>query len=133
MIYLSLGSNIGDKEANILRAYELIEERIGHIVRRSSLHKTVPWGFSSPNEFLNSAIAVETSLSPRELLNKTQEIERLVGRKEKTGNGGYQDRIIDIDILYYNDMVINEPDLVIPHPLINERDFVLKPLKEIYD
>ena len=103
MIYLSLGSNIGNKEANILRAYELIEEKIGHIVRRSSLHKTAPWGFSSPNEFLNSAIAVETSLSPRELLNKTQ------------------------------DMVINEPDLVIPHPLINERDFVLKPLKEIYD
>ena len=63
----------------------------------------------------------------------TQEIERLVGRKEKTGDGGYQDRIIDIDILYYNDVVINEPDLVIPHPLINERDFVLKPLKEIYD
>ena len=127
MIYLSLGSNIGNKEANILRAYKLIEEKIGHIVRRSSLHKTAPWGFSSPNEFLNSAIAVETSLSPRELLNKTQEIERLVGRKEKTGDGGYQDRIID------NDIVINDPDLVIPHPLINERDFVLKPLKEIYD
>ncbi len=133
MIYLSLGSNLGNKEANIQRAYELIEQRIGPIKRRSSLYRTAPWGFSSPNEFLNSAIAIETSLSPRELLIATQEIEQIVGRKGKTDDSGYQDRIIDIDILYYNDLVINEPDLVIPHPLINKRDFVLKPLKEIYD
>ena len=134
MIYLSLGSNLGDKEGNILRAYALIEQRIGHIVRKSSLHRTEPWGFESSNDFLNSAIAIETSLTPRELLTETQRIEREIGRTAKTSaDGSYQDRLIDIDILIYNDLIIDEPDLQIPHPLMNQRDFVLKPLKEIYD
>lgn len=134
MIYLSLGSNLGDKEGNILRAYALIEERIGHIVRKSSLHRTEPWGFESSNDFLNSVIAIETSLTPRELLTETQRIEREIGRTAKTSaDGGYQDRLIDIDILMYNDIIIDEPDLQIPHPLMNQRDFVLNPLKEIYD
>lgn len=134
MIYLSLGSNLGDKEGNILRAYALIEQRIGHIVRKSSLHRTKPWGFESSNDFLNSAIAIETSLTPRELLKETQRIEREIGRTAKTSaDGSYQDRLIDIDILIYNDLIIDEPDLQIPHPLMNQRDFVLKPLKEIYD
>lgn len=134
MIYLSLGSNLGDKEGNILRAYALIEQRIGHIVRKSSLHRTEPWGFESSNDFLNSAIAIETSLTPRELLKETQRIEREIGRTAKTSaDGSYQDRLIDIDILIYNDLIIDEPDLQIPHPLMNQRDFVLKPLKEIYD
>ena len=134
MIYLSLGSNLGDKEGNILRAYALIEQRIGHIVRKSSLYRTEPWGFESSNDFLNSAIAIETSLSPRQLLKETQRIEKEIGRTAKTSaDGTYQDRLIDIDILIYNDLIIDEPDLQIPHPLMNQRDFVLKPLKEIYD
>ena len=134
MIYLSLGSNLGDKEGNILRAYALIEQRIGHIVRKSSLHRTEPWGFESSNDFLNSAIAIETSLTPRELLKETQRIEREIGRTAKTSaDGTYQDRLIDIDILIYNDLIIDEPDLQIPHPLMNQRDFVLNPLKEVYD
>ena len=134
MIYLSLGSNLGDKEGNILRAYTLIEQRIGHIARKSSLHRTAPWGFESSNDFLNSVIAIETSLTPRELLTETQRIEREIGRTAKTSaDGTYQDRLIDIDILIYNDLIIDEPDLQIPHPLMNQRDFVLKPLKEIYD
>lgn len=134
MIYLSLGSNLGDKEGNILRAYALIEERIGHIVRKSSMHRTEPWGFESSNDFLNSVIAIETSLTPRQLLTETQRIEREIGRAAKTSaDGGYQDRLIDIDILMYNDIIIDEPDLQIPHPLMNQRDFVLNPLKEIYD
>ena len=134
MIYLSLGSNLGDKEGNILRAYALIEQRIGHIVRKSSLHRTAPWGFESSNDFLNSVIAIETSLTPRELLTETQRIEKEIGRTAKTSaDGTYQDRLIDIDILIYNDLIIDEPDLQIPHPLMNQRDFVLKPLKEIYD
>lgn len=134
MIYLSLGSNLGDKEGNILRAYALIEQRIGHIVRKSSLYRTEPWGFESSNDFLNSVIAIETSLTPRELLTETQRIEKEIGRTAKTSaNGSYQDRLIDIDILIYNDLIIDEPDLQIPHPLMNQRDFVLKPLKEIYD
>ena len=134
MIYLSLGSNLGDKEGNILRAYALIEQRIGHIVRKSSLHRTAPWGFESSNDFLNSVIAIETSLTPHELLTETQRIEKEIGRTTKTSaNGTYQDRLIDIDILIYNDLIIDEPDLQIPHPLMNQRDFVLNPLKEIYD
>jgi 2-amino-4-hydroxy-6-hydroxymethyldihydropteridine diphosphokinase len=134
MIYLSLGSNLGDKEGNILRAYTLIEQRIGHIARKSSLHRTAPWGFESSNDFLNSVIAIETSLTPRELLTETQRIEKEIGRTAKTSaDGTYQDRLIDIDILIYNDLIIDEPDLQIPHPLMNQRDFVLKPLKEIYD
>ena len=134
MIYLSLGSNLGDKEGNILRAYTLIEQRIGQIARKSSLHRTAPWGFESSNDFLNSVIAIETSLTPRELLTETQRIEKEIGRTAKTSaDGTYQDRLIDIDILIYNDLIIDEPDLQIPHPLMNQRDFVLKPLKEIYD
>lgn len=134
MIYLSLGSNLGDKEGNILRAYALIEQRIGHIARKSSLHRTAPWGFESSNDFLNSVIAIETSLTPRELLTETQRIEREIGRTAKTSaDGTYQDRLIDIDILIYNDLIIDEPDLQIPHPLMNQRDFVLNPLKEVYD
>ena len=134
MIYLSLGSNLGDKEGNILRAYTLIEQRIGHIARKSSLHRTAPWGFESSNDFLNSVIAIETSLTPRELLTETQRIEREIGRTAKTSaDGTYQDRLIDIDILIYNDLIIDEPDLQIPHPLMNQRDFVLNPLKEVYD
>ncbi len=134
MIYLSLGSNLGDKEGNILRAYALIEQRIGHIARKSSLHRTAPWGFESSNDFLNSVIAIETSLTPRELLTETQRIEKEIGRTAKTSaDGTYQDRLIDIDILIYNDLIIDEPDLQIPHPLMNQRDFVLNPLKEVYD
>lgn len=134
MIYLSLGSNLGDKEGNILQAYALIEQRIGHIARKSSLHRTAPWGFESSNDFLNSVIALETSLTPRELLTETQRIEKEIGRTAKTSaDGTYQDRLIDIDILIYNDLIIDEPDLQIPHPLMNQRDFVLNPLKEVYD
>ena len=109
MIYLSLGSNLGDKEGNILRAYALIEQRIGHIVRKSSLYRTEPWGFESSNDFLNSAIAIETSLSPRQLLKETQRIEKEIGRTAKTSaDRTYQDRLIDIDILIYNDLIIDE-------------------------
>ena len=129
--FLGLGTNLGDKEKNILRAYEMIEERVGEIVRRSSLYTTEPWGYESQNSFINTVICVETLLSPRELLYATQKIEREMGRKQKSTDGGYHDRIIDIDILLYNDLTVNEPDLKIPHPLMHERDFVMRPLREI--
>lgn len=130
--YLSLGSNLGNKEQNILKAYKMIEEKVGTIIRKSSLYATSPWGFCSENEFLNSAICIETELSPRELLLTTQDIERFIGRTAKA-TAGYQDRIIDIDILLYDDRIVNEPDLKIPHPLMEQRDFVMTPLKEILD
>ena len=129
--YLGIGTNLGNRESNILHAYRLIEERVGEITRRSSLYNTEPWGFESENSFLNSVICVETALFPRQLLQTTQEIEREMGRNVKSKGGKYHDRIIDIDILLYDDLKVNEPDLMIPHPLMEERDFVMKPLREI--
>lgn len=130
-VYLSLGSNLGDRKYEIKRAVELIGERIGAVERVSSLYETEPWGFSSDNMFVNAAVCVSTQLTPRALLEATQAIERDMGRTAKSVNGQYHDRTIDIDILLYDDIKVDESDLKIPHPLMNERDFVMKPLKEI--
>lgn len=130
-VYLSLGSNLGDRKYEIKRAVELIGERIGTVERVSSLYETEPWGFSSDNMFVNAAVCVSTQLTPRALLEATQAIERDMGRTAKSVNGQYHDRTIDIDILLYDNIKVDEPDLNIPHPLMNERDFVMKPLKEI--
>lgn len=133
-VFLGLGSNLGDRQANIQRAIELISERVGEVIRRSSLIETEPWGFESENIFLNGVILCETTLTPRQVLRKTQKIERDMGRKKKTVNSQlYSDRPIDIDILLYDDLTVDEPDLKIPHPLMQERDFVMIPLKEIGD
>lgn len=132
-VYLSLGSNLGNKEENILMAIEKIKEQIGTVVRQSALLRTEPWGFDSDNEFVNAAICVDTDLTPRELLHRTQQIERELGRTHKSKNRIYHDRLIDIDILLYDDETINEPDLIIPHPLMHERDFVMIPLREIME
>lgn len=135
-VYLGLGSNLGNREENIRRAITLINSRVGQVVRQSSLIETDPWGFESANRFLNGVILCETTLSPREVLKATQKIERELGRKKKTHHlplttRHYKDRPIDIDILLYGDLTIDEPDLKIPHPLMQERDFVMIPLKEI--
>lgn len=130
-VYLSLGSNLGDRKYEIKRAVELIGERIGAVECVSSLYETEPWGFSSDNMFVNAAVCVSTHLTPRALLEATQAIERDMGRTAKSVNGQYHDRTIDIDILLYDNIKVDEPDLKIPHPLMNERDFVMKPLKEI--
>lgn len=132
-IYLGLGSNLGDRQGNISRAYAEIEKLIGAIVRQSALYESEPWGFESDNSFINSVICCETTLSPHEVLKKTQSIERQLGRTQKSVDGHYHDRTIDIDILLYDDLTVNEPDLKIPHPLMRQRDFVMKPLSEIID
>lgn len=131
VVYLGLGSNLGDRRGNIYRAVELIADRVGTVVRMSSLYDTEPWGFSSDNMFVNAAVCVETRLTPREVLVATQTIERRMGRIEKSVGGQYHDRVIDIDILMYDDLHIDTPDLHIPHPLMHERDFVMRPLNEI--
>ena len=136
-VYLGLGSNLGDREANIRKAISLIGERVGLVLRQSSLVETEPWGFESENKFLNGVILVETKLTPRQLLKTTQRIERTLGRKRKSTYSSspsllnYFDRTIDIDILLYDDLTIDEPDLKIPHPLMEQRDFVMIPLNEI--
>ena len=129
--YLSLGTNLGDKENNLLSAISEIERRIGPVRAQSAFLATEPWGFDSQNTFLNAAIRIETKFSPLELLDETQQIERDLGRKHKSVNGQYHDRIIDIDILLYDNLHISTPRLTIPHPHMHERDFVIIPLKEI--
>ncbi len=130
-VYLGLGTNLGDRRHNIAEAVRLIGERVGTVRRLSSLFETEPWGFSSDNMFVNAAVKVDTMLSPRGVLEATQAIERIMGRTEKSANRQYHDRLIDIDILIYDDVKIDEPDLKIPHPLMHERDFVMRPLGEI--
>ena len=131
VVYLSLGTNLGDKETNLLDAIEEIQKRVGPVKAQSSFVKTPPWGFDSQNEFINAVVEVETLLDPFALLDTTQEIERLMGRGEKSKDGIYHDRLIDIDILVYGDSFINTPRLTIPHPLLSRRLFVLVPLAEI--
>lgn len=139
--YLGLGTNLGDKEANLREAIQLIEKRAGTIVRQSSLFFSEPWGFESSNSFINSVICIDTKLSPVELLDVTQKIERDMGRRQKscvsTDSDGkpivvYHDRIIDIDILIYEGVEMSTSRLTLPHPHISKRDFVRIPLEEIY-
>lgn len=128
--YLALGTNIGNKRRNMITAAALLAERVGDVLALSGFYETEPWGFQSENTFLNAALQLDTSLSPLELLKATQEIEIEMGRTQKS-NGAYHDRIIDIDILLYEDLVLQTPELTLPHPLMHERLFVMEPLAEI--
>lgn len=130
-VYLGLGSNLGDKCLHLRTAINEIEKRIGHVECQSAFVETEPWGFESDNTFVNAVVRVDTALSPLDLLKETQAIEREMGRTHKTVDGKYSDRIIDIDILLYGDAEINLPELVVPHPRMYERDFVMKPLEEV--
>lgn len=130
LVYLGLGTNLGDKERNLENAVTILSLEVGKILRQSSYYVSKPWGFDSANEFLNVVVLVETNLPPFDLLGKTQEIERKLGRTIKTSED-YADRLIDIDILLYDNLIIDQPTLKIPHPLMTERDFVLIPLSEI--
>ncbi len=130
---MSLGTNLGNRRGNIREAIERIGEQVGVVTRQSALYETKPWGFSSPNDFINACVLVETGLAPRQLLEATQRIEKEMGRTLKSVDGSYHDRIIDIDILTYDDWKVDEPDLKIPHPLMEEREFVMVPLREILE
>ena len=149
-VYLSLGSNLGQREENLRKAIRLIHERVGEVVRQSSFIETEPWGFESDHPFMNAAVLCLTEKTPREVLRLTQQIERDLGKskehatqrgessklkgessKFKVQSSKFHDRPIDIDILLYDDLTVDEPDLQIPHPLMYERDFVMIPLKEI--
>ena len=164
-VYLGLGSNLGNRQQNIEDAVRLVQERVGQVVRQSSLMESEPWGFESCHNFLNAVILCQTTKTPHEVLTLTQQIERDLGREKKSArlpvekstrlpdekstrlpvekstrltvsqklsDRQYADRPIDIDILLYDDLMVDEPDLKIPHPLMHKRDFVMKPLREIY-
>lgn len=130
LVYLGLGTNLGEKEQNLTKAIGFLSSKVGRLVRQSAFYSSKPWGFESENEFLNAVILIETEWLPFELLEKTQEIEQQLGRLVKTGKQ-YADRIIDIDILIYDHLQLDEPELKIPHPYMMERDFVRIPLLEI--
>lgn len=125
--YIGFGSNIGDREANINRAIGILKQKI-KIIKISSLNETKPMYMENQGWFLNGAAKVDTELKPKELLDLLKNTEKNLGRKE---TGRNRPRIIDLDILFYGDQILNEDDLHIPHPKIQERAFVLVPLAEI--
>ncbi|GAP71615.1 2-amino-4-hydroxy-6-hydroxymethyldihydropteridine diphosphokinase [Candidatus Symbiothrix dinenymphae] len=128
--YLALGSNLGEKETNLRTAIDFLNQQAGTITARSSVHQTAPWGFESTNSFLNMAVCLQTDLSPIDLLHTVKAIEQQMGRRPKTDNH-YHDRLIDIDIILYDDVVMQSDELTLPHPLYKQRAFVLEPLEEI--
>ena len=128
-VFLGIGGNLGDKQKNFDRAYKLIEIKLGQIIRKSSVYETPPWGFHAENVFWNQVIVIETILEAEELLWRIHEIEADFGRKRETER--YSSREMDIDILYFNDDFFETKTLIIPHPRIHERRFVLVPLVEI--
>ena len=128
-IFLGLGSNLGNKKANLDRAITTINRHYDiKVVATSSVIETEPWGMTEQPEFLNMAIEIETELNPKSLLNEIMRIEDDLGRVRDIKWGP---RIIDIDILFYDTLILNVDELNIPHPYLSERDFVLKPLNEI--
>jgi 2-amino-4-hydroxy-6-hydroxymethyldihydropteridine diphosphokinase len=129
--YLSLGSNLGDKSVNLNNAIELLKERAGEVLAVSSFYETEPDGFVSENSFVNIALSLDTKLDAFALLDVCEEIEKELGRTTKSVNLNYSDRVIDIDILYFNNMQLATERLTLPHPRMHRRLFVLEPLAEI--
>lgn len=126
-VFLALGTNLNNREENLHRAILEISE-IATIIAKSSIYETDPVGYIDQERFLNMAIEIETNLKPKELLNQLLQIEQKMGRVREIKNGP---RIIDLDILLYEDQIIKSTELQIPHPLMTERKFVLEPLNEI--
>ena len=126
--YLLLGSNLGDSKTQLLHAIRAIQKKVGKVIRRSSLYTTAAWGNTKQPDFLNQVIIVETRLEAEPLMQTILSIEHEMGRKRTVKNAP---RIIDIDILFYNKEIIDQPDLAIPHPQIQNRRFVLVPLNEL--
>jgi 2-amino-4-hydroxy-6-hydroxymethyldihydropteridine diphosphokinase len=126
--YLLLGANLGDRVSSFRRAIDLISERVGLVVQQSGWYETAPWGVTDQPAFLNQVLAVETTLEPEEVLNQTQAIEQELGRVRMEKWGA---RLIDIDIVYYGQLVLQTDRLIIPHPYLHQRRFTLVPLAEI--
>ena len=141
LIYFGIGTNLGDREANLRTALQLLHERVGECIACSSIYRSAPQGFASENEFANVVVVCKTDYSPEEVLLITQQIEREMGRTEKSVNGVYHDRVIDIDLLQagigsresgiQTQVECNTDTLTLPHPRMHERDFVLIPLREV--
>jgi 2-amino-4-hydroxy-6-hydroxymethyldihydropteridine diphosphokinase len=127
--FLLLGSNRGNRPKMLKQAYELVDKQAGKVIALSSIYETAPWGFHDNTSFLNQVLCIETPLSPFDLMACLLRIEASIGRTRHTNN--YSSRIIDIDILFYDDQVIEHERLVIPHPRLHQRRFTLVPMAEI--
>ncbi|MFN0035987.1 MAG: 2-amino-4-hydroxy-6-hydroxymethyldihydropteridine diphosphokinase [Saprospiraceae bacterium] len=126
--YLCLGSNVGNRAANLRSAIGLIEKNVGKIVKKSHIYETQPWGKTDQDLFLNQVVMVNTTLDPRDILDRISRAERELGREQKEKWGP---RIIDIDILFYGKRIVRDKGLEIPHPELHKRAFVLVPMMEI--
>ena len=137
IIYFGIGTNLGNREENLRTVLQLLRERVGECLACSSIYRSAPQGFVSENEFANIVAVYQTNASPEEVLLITQQIEREMGRTEKTINGIYHDRVIDIDLLKatHHSLLIthHSSNLTLPHPRMQERDFVVIPLEEVED
>ena len=140
IIYIGIGTNLGDRENNLHHALSRMDERVGTQIACSSVYRSKPQGFDSDNEFANIVTVYDTNYTAEQLLVITQQIECEMGRTEKSINGIYHDRIIDIDLLYAYSLspssepipyICSTPTLTLPHPRMTERDFVMIPLKEV--
>ena len=129
-VYLSIGSNKGNRSVLINKAIDEIEKKVGIIISRSSIYQSKSWGFDS-NDFYNLCLLIDTDIMPKSLLINLKKIEKSMGREDV--DGSYSDRLIDIDILFYDNITTDSEDLKIPHPKIEIRKFVLVPMLEIAD
>ncbi|MFN7117243.1 MAG: 2-amino-4-hydroxy-6-hydroxymethyldihydropteridine diphosphokinase, partial [Saprospiraceae bacterium] len=127
-VFLATGSNLGDRQAHLANANTHIQNQIGTIVKASRVYETQAWGLQDQPDFLNQVLEVATLLTPEQVLYQIKEIEQQLGRERLVKWG---ERIIDIDLLFYEQLVINEPNLKVPHPFLQDRNFVLVPLHEI--
>ncbi len=131
-VILSIGTNLGNKVLNLKKALKEINSRAGNIILTGVIYETEPWGFHSEHVFLNQLIHLQTNHSPVSLLSTILDIEKSMGRARGSNGSKYVSRVIDIDILFYGNKVIRKTNLIIPHPLIEERRFILVPLVEIF-
>lgn len=130
-VYLSLGSNLGNREEIIKSSINLINEQIGEVTKVSDIYETEPWGFTSANKFINVAIEITTQLSPNEVSDIVHRIEFDLGRRRNPNANSYEDRVIDIDILLFDNIISDDKYLTLPHPKMHLREFVILPLCEI--
>lgn len=128
LVYLLLGANLGDRFLQMSKAFDEISLQVGAVTNRSSLYQTAAWGVEEEPPYLNQVVELQTTLSPQELLKTINGIEDKLGRTRKLK---WESRVIDIDILFYDDEIINDPNLIVPHPYLHKRKFVLVPLAEI--
>lgn len=129
--FILLGSNLGEREMLMKTAMDMIGKRCGELVSCSEIYESEPWGFDSDNNFLNQIISIRTELNPHDLLKELLSIEADLGRQRKSDIHTYESRPMDLDILYYDDLIIDDDDLILPHPRLHRRRFTLLPLCDI--